>query len=344
MDQTSIHYEVPFKYRFLESLYFFLLHMFPNSTRLLNRRRLNSQLAAKNLRSRPPEQRLIPIDRIKDLSFDDFIDRYYDQNLPVIIEQGAKDWPCTQKWSIEYLAKEYPEAELEVLQSAGFVEREYYLKQGDDKPYIQKTVSAKEFHQSIERGEKNYIQFSQLLDIQKDLVKDLNLSWLKKFGKTYFGHGYQSFIGSKHRRTPIHSGMNSFFYIMADGAKQWTLYSAHSVAIIQPTINKRVYNYSDVDIRSPDEESWPGFSQLSHYKFELKKGDILFVPAWMYHEVQNLEDGWGSNYRFNALRPIFRYPTFVFVRLLFSHPNIFAPIYNRSILSGKKDKGSASLV
>jgi hypothetical protein len=315
--------------------------MFPQNKFLLQKRRKNSESAALHLKDYQPT--LLQIDRIKNLSYEDFVNHYYSKNLPVIVEEGAAEWVCTKKWSLKYLADNYPNAQLEILQSIGFVEKEYYKSQGDDKPYIEKTVGAKEFYESIERGENNYVRFSQLLDIQKDLVNDLDLNWLRKFGPTKFGSGYQSFLGSKGRRTPIHSGLNSFFYIMADGSKLWTLYSAASAAILQPTINKRVYNFTDVDIKNPDENIYPGFKKLSHYKFELKKGDILYVPAWMYHEVENLSDGWGSNYRFNALKPIFNYPVFAFGRLFFSSPNIFTPIYERSFLSGKKDKGSMSL-
>lgn len=341
MDATFIHTEIPFKNRFLESIYYFILHMFPKNKFLLERRRKNTEEAAMALKGN--RSRHIDIDRVKDLSFDEFVSKYYSKNLPVIIEQGAADWNCTKLWSLKYLADNYPTVDLEILQSKGLVENEYDKSLGDEAPYIEKTVSAKEFYESIEKGEKNYIRFSQLMDIQTDLVKDIDLPWLKKFGATYFGSGYQSFLGSKGRRTPIHSGTNSFFYIMADGSKLWTLYSASSAAVLQPTINKRVYNFTDVDIKNPDEKLYPGFKQLSFYQFELKKGDILFIQAWLYHEVENLTDSWGFNYRFNALYPMFRYPEYMFGRLLFSSPNVFTPIYERSFLSGKKDKGSMTL-
>jgi hypothetical protein len=43
------------------------------------------------------------IERRSDLSSDEFLDRYYAANRPVIITGGMSDWPALSKWTPEYL-------------------------------------------------------------------------------------------------------------------------------------------------------------------------------------------------------------------------------------------------
>jgi hypothetical protein len=119
---------------------------------------------------------------------------------------------------------------------------------------------------------------------------------------------------------------------MADGEKQWTLFSGTSSALINPPAVGRGYYFSKIDLRKPDLSNYPGFDLLSRYVCTLKKGDILFVPTWMWHEVENITEGWAVAYRFASVRGFVRHPVLAFVRLFLTRPSLLGVFYNLVIV------------
>jgi hypothetical protein len=98
--------------------------------------------------------------------------------------------------------------------------------------------------------------------------------------------------------------------------------------LLAPAVTRFGYNYSDVDINNPDLEKYPGVDNLDRYECTLKEGDILYVPAWMWHEVENLTHTWGVSYRFAHLSQTWRQSfTFTFKRYFLTSPSIFSIIY-----------------
>ncbi len=47
---------------------------------------------------------------------------------------------------------------------------------------------------------------------------------------------------------------------------------------------------SPVDILKPDLEKFPNFSKARRLKCTIRPGDILFMPAFWWHEVQSVPD------------------------------------------------------
>ncbi len=339
----SLHDEVPLKNQLKESWYFLLLHLFRENELLKAKREENAREVAEFLKKnkRPFEE--IEIPRISNLSKKEFIAHYYKKNLPVIFDKEALNWDCTRKWCLEYLHKISPQAELEVLESIGLFDKEDFLYKGVDCPYKLQKMTAKQVLDEAKKGRQPNIKFTQVLDIVPTLKNDINVDWLKKMGHSYLGDGFQTFIGPANKKTPIHSAISSFFYIMVKGQKKWSMFSFSSNALIRPDINYRVYNFSDVNIKNPDPSSYYGFEYLTRYTCTLEEGDILYCPSWMYHEVENLEQSWGTNFRFNALRPMMKYPMHFFMRFTVSRPNVFSVLFERLGLSKDCEVGSQVL-
>jgi len=44
---------------------------------------------------------------------------------------------------------------------------------------------------------------------------------------------------------------------------------------------------SPVDIKKPDLERFPMFSQTKPYQCNLMEGDVLYMPSFWWHEVQS---------------------------------------------------------
>ena len=48
------------------------------------------------------EGRIMPIERRKDLSLEEFKNHYVKKGIPVVLEGAANDWDCVKNWSLQY--------------------------------------------------------------------------------------------------------------------------------------------------------------------------------------------------------------------------------------------------
>lgn len=325
----SIHNEIPWLYRVIGSFCFILQHIAPENRTLGLFRKKNSLAIVRHLKKNRPEQfiKSCAVDRRENLSEEEFVKNYLNKGLPVIFSAEAKNWHCTKKWNLNFLKERYPEDEFSLVDSYGLVETNYDRSMGKDRPVLVGKIKAKDFVDSLANGKKFYLRFCSIMETRPELCDDLDHTWLKKMRRCFLGVSYQTFIGPEKRKTPLHSETTAFFYIMADGEKKWTLYSPSALPLINPEPEGRGYNYTKVNIDRPDPDKYPGFDLLTRYTCHLKKGDILFVPAWMWHEVESLTNAWGVSYRFTSLRGFLHYPAYFIVRMFFSKPSFFEILY-----------------
>lgn len=321
----NVHTQIPFHLRLSSSAIFVLQHIFKRNW-VEKLRRKNVQWIISSLKKTDSPQRL-QVDRFDDLDEKTFIKKYLNKGLPVIFSKGAQNWPCTMKWSLDFLKETYPEEEFSLIDSTGLVEKEYDRTQENQDPVFIDKIKAKDFVDKTKAGEKPYLRFCPIMETHPELEEDLDQSWLKKMRRCFLGISYQSFIGPEGRKTPLHSETTAFFYVMADGEKKWTLYSPTAFPLINPEAQGRGYNFSRLNVEQIDASRYPGAELLHSFECNLKKGDILFVPSWMWHEVKNTTDGWGVSYRMTNLRGFLRHPVFVFIRLFLTKPSFFEILY-----------------
>jgi hypothetical protein len=342
---SNIHSEITLSSRFFQSAIFIHRCLFKRSVLFESLRKKNIKAIVDKLQSNLASNGLnsgktLSVDRRSDLSDKDFVREYLNKGLPVIFSQEASSWPCSKKWGLDYLMNQFPDDEFSLIDSTGLVEKAFDRSNDSPTPALIDKVKSKEFVQRVRSGDKAYLRFCPIMETHPELESDLDLGWLKKFRRCFLGISYQTFIGPAGRKTPLHSETTAFFYIMADGEKDWTLFSPTAFPIINPEPEGRGYNFSRVDITHPDLEKYPGINLITRYTCRLKKGDILFVPAWMWHEVTNVTEGWGISYRFTSLRGFLRHPLFVFVRLFLTKPSFLEILYYsffRSDITSRKN-------
>jgi hypothetical protein len=332
---------IPLVEQFITSTIFTLMHIFPENHWLERTRQKNCIRISKKIRKKNHEiGNNIQVERRINLSENEFIKNYFKRGIPVIFEQGASGWGCTTKWSLDFLKDNYGDELFSLIDSKGLVEAEYDKAENSPGPVLVEKMSAKDFVDSIRAGCRPYLRGCPILETRPELLADLDLAWLKKMRRCFLGISFQTFIGASKRTTPMHNETTSFFFILAEGEKNWTMYPAKALALINPEPEKRGYFFSKVRAKQLDAENYPGLELVDRYVCHLKKGDILYVPAWMWHEVENLSESWGVSYRFTSLRCFFKYPTYAFIRIFFAKPSFAETLYYsffRSDIS-KRDK------
>jgi hypothetical protein len=309
-------------------LVYFLRHVFPKNEFLKNQQ----TVCANTPRKFSPNDIIhrVEIDRKTDLSEKDFIQNYLNKCRPVVFNAQAANWDCCKKWNLDFIENE--------LKDVSFLAFENIKPHSGELPdyetQYKMQITSSELTHAIQ-NEQAYLRFSTMMDEQRHLVEDLDKTWLKKMRRGFFGVCYQNFIGAKGRKTTLHSGSTPFFYIMAYGEKKWTLTATSNSAALNPSISHHSYFHTDVDLEDVDEKRNPGLVGETVYYAHLKQGDILFVPSWMWHQVENMTHSWGLSYNFSALRSFLRYPLFVAVRFFFRKPAFISTLFSTMHVTAK---------
>lgn len=318
---------VPFTYRLVFTFCFLAQHL----TKADWLRRFQSRLRLKlanHLRLAGVKGEEILVDSVTSLDVKDFHKNYVKPGLPVLIKGGCQSWPCSSKWNFKYLEDEYGEAEFNLASYRGFVPLSENETPDDISAQVNKRASIKEMIQSMGEDNSIYMRFCPIMEEYQDLIDDLDKGWIKKMAKSYLGFSYQSFMGGANKKTPIHAGMTAFFFVLPFGKKKWTLFPNQYDGLIHPAITRFAHNFSDVDISAPNLDNYPGFDCLDRYVCEMEEGDILYVPAWLWHEVENHTNSWGVSVRiphlFQAWKQSFG---FTFKRYFFTRPSVFTATY-----------------
>lgn len=303
------------RHRYWSSLLHLLKLSFPRSYWVENLRHKILQSWALQLHSQP--KKTLVVDRRSQLSEKEFITSYFKKSQPVIFAGEALNWDCTQKWNFNFLEKNLKDISLNLFESPGLGDAYSSAEAESEK------ISASEFVQALKKGEKKYLRFGNFMDEHEELLNDVNRSWLKKMRRCFFGVCYQNFIGAAGGKTLAHSESTALFYVMIEGEKKWNLISPQYSSLLNPQVSQQGHFYTEADILNPDEKSYPGLSQVPMYECQLKKGDILFVPSWMWHQVENTTDSWGLSYSYTTLRGFIQHPSHVLARIFFVKPSFF---------------------
>jgi hypothetical protein len=149
---------------------------------------------------------------------------------------------------------------------------------------------------------KTYLRFSSLLEAFPELLKDLDLAYLKRLRSSRSGAWVQAFIGGKGTRTPFHAAITSGVFVNISGRKRWQLVPSYYLAVLNPSPNAAEIVHTNVDAWQPDLQAYPAFDCIERIEFVMNPGDVFYFPPWMWHYVENLDHTIGLRYGYATLR------------------------------------------
>ncbi len=240
------------------------------------------------------EGRIVPIERRKNLSIEDFKKYYLKKGIPVIMEGAANDWPCVTDWSLEYFKKLHGDDEILLVQ----LQKEGY-------PY--ETITLGEVIDDMKKGGNKYYRFYPLLERHPEHVKDFDYNWLLKHrNKINWFEAFQVFIGPKDSATGLHCAASCNVFVQVYGKKHWKIYPPYYTMIIDPDPVKNVYRHAPArsktgtpfDPFNPNyEHPFELFQYVDHLDAELDPGDVLWLPPYYWHCVKNPTNSIGVSFR-----------------------------------------------
>lgn len=238
---------------------------------------------------------LSQIDRVETITKEEFLQKYFKPQKPVVIERFIEDWPAFKKWNLEYM-KEVAGDKIVPL----YDDRPVDYKDGFNEPHAKMKMS--EYVDLLEREPTKFRIFlwnilKEVPALQKDFsYPDFGLRLMKGLPMLFFG-GRDSY-------TFMHYDIDlaNIFHFHFHGKKQVILFDQKQ--------NKHLYKipYSlitreDIDFANPDFEKWPALKNAQGHITNLEHGNVLYMPEGYWHYMRYITPGFSMSLRAIARNP-----------------------------------------
>ena len=236
------------------------------------------------------------VEKIEDISPEDFKRNYYDPMKPVILTGLAKQWPAYHKWNWDYFKKIVGDVEVGVynnIKSDAYTpvnKADDYMKFGDYLDMIQKgPVGLRIFLFNI---------FQHAPEIVSDFA------WPEHLMKGFVKRFPMLFTGGQGSVTHIHFDidLSHIMHTQFAGRKRVLLfpYEEQHKLYRKPWEVLSLVNfekYFDDKDNKLQLDKYPALKYAKGYEMILEHGDTLFMPAGYWHHMEYLDSGFAMSLR-----------------------------------------------
>ncbi|MBD2097388.1 cupin-like domain-containing protein [Trichocoleus sp. FACHB-591] len=225
------------------------------------------------------------IERRDRISREEFLEKYYATNTPVILTGMMADWPALSSWTPDFLKTNYGQAEVQI-QFGRSSDPSYEINTNQYKraiklsEYVDMVVQGGESNDYYMVANNGNLEREDLKGLFKDFImfpELLNPESTK--GTVFFWFGPAGTV------TPLHHDPMNLMMAQVYGRKRWRL--------ISPAATPLVYNdigvFSRVDLENIDYEKYPLFKDVQIIETVLEPGEVIFVPVGWWHQVKGLD-------------------------------------------------------
>jgi hypothetical protein len=228
------------------------------------------------------------IPRRANLSADEFLERYYAANRPVILTGEMQDWPALSLWSSSYLKGKVGARQIEFQG-----DRTYNRNFEEDKETHLRSGAFDAFMDRIMRpgaGNDAYITaYNSARNEEALKVLQPDLGFADKFlSRDVAPANGMMWIGPAGTVTSLHHDLSNNLIAQVVGRKRFRVLPASEVG--------RLYNsrhvFSDVpDLGAPDIDlrTYPRLVNTRCYDVVLSPGEMIFIPIAWWHQVNALD-------------------------------------------------------
>ena len=231
-----------------------------------------------------------------------------------MVRGGAEGWGATDRWTLDWFASEFGE----------------HAVPTDDRDSDGETVVAS-LRQCIDRtrsGDGGYARFSPLIDERPELTADLDLPALAAMSGAPLSRTlFQLFIGGAGTTTETHCAVGNNAFVQVHGTKRWYFVPPSFTAALDPLPLGRPYFASTATLHDPTLATHP---KAPIFEVELDQGDILLIPPFWWHQVENPTESIGVASRWHHLRhALSQSPFLTAMTATARHPNIVKANHDR---------------
>jgi hypothetical protein len=241
------------------------------------------------------ELQLTPIERVKNISKEDFYNNYFKKQKPVVIEGLTHDWPAYQKWNLNYI-KEVAEDKVvplyddrPVSHEDGFNEAHAKMKMADYVDLLQsKPTNYRIFLYNL---------MKEVPQLQNDFKwPDIGLRLVKQLPMLFFG--------GENSKVFMHFDIDysNILHFHFHGEKQCILFDPEQTPFLYKVPHSLI-SREDIDFDNPDFEKFPALKKAKGLICHLKHGDVLYMPEGYWHYMKYLTPGFSMSLRAFPSKP-----------------------------------------
>ncbi len=239
---------------------------------------------------------LVAVDRVKTITKEEFIKKYFKPQKPVIIERFIEDWPAYSKWSLEYMKEVAGDKTVPL-----YDDRPVDYKDGFNEPHAKMKMS--DYVDLLKKEPTKYRIFlwnilKEVPQLQKDFsFPDFGLKLMKGLPMLFFG-GTNSF-------TFMHYDIDlaNIFHFHFEGKKQCILFDQKQNKFLYKIPNSLITR-EDIDFANPDFDKWPALKNAKGYVADLEHGHVLYMPEGYWHYMRYITPGFSMSLRAIARNPV----------------------------------------
>jgi hypothetical protein len=235
------------------------------------------------------------IDKVEDISPEDFKKNYYDTMKPLIITGLAKKWPAYHKWNWDYFKQIVGNEKVALYNN---VKSDAYTPINTADDY--KTFG--EYIDMIKEGPAGWrIFLFNIFQHAPQLTKDF--TWPEHLMKGFVKRYPMLFVGGATSITHMHFDIDvsHILHTQFMGRKRVLLFPNEE----QYKLYRKPFEVlSLVDFShyhegngTPDYEAFPAVRYAKGYEVILEHGDTLFMPAGYWHHMEYLDSGFAMSLR-----------------------------------------------
>ncbi|MCZ2393650.1 MAG: cupin-like domain-containing protein [Chitinophagales bacterium] len=243
----------------------------------------------------------------------------------LLFRQAAKDWEAVKNWNLDYFKTHYGDKIVEINDSTGLVAENAIPEKRER--------SLSNFIDQVKEGSLQYLKLSDIVHNDESLKSQLDYDFLSSFKPTFsLGETYYTFIGGKGSLTPMHNEIPCNLYVQINGTKKWILYQPDDFPYLETRAERRPYFYSQVNPNIENDQSFPLLKHAKKIEIVLKAGDVLYVPPFYWHYVENMTDCISVAYKFaNVPLCLKSSKLFTLLTFLATKPSVFTSFIVRRL-------------
>lgn len=235
----------------------------------------------------------IPVKRLscEQLATDYFRSDYLKTGVPLIIENYLQKLPCS-KWNMDYLIKTVGCNNVEV---RGRTNQQDY-KTG--KSYIVRTTTVGEYIDELKTKTKRSLSsYMAVQNIRRCFPQLQDECVLPKYIEKIH-NGPFLWVAHEGHYEYCHYDPDASMMMMIEGSKQVRMFSCQDLEKLHPnplgSRGKTIQSQIDCDALQLD-VNYHQFKDATCYHCQLNQGDMLFIPAFWWHQVTSLTDSVSIN-------------------------------------------------
>lgn len=237
------------------------------------------------------------IERVKNVSQNEFEEKYLNKTTPVIISSGLK-WKAF-KWTPNYFKKLFPNkiVDLEKNYSVQIEEKGCLKIKNIEKMFMKEAVDLICTNKNL--NIKYYLCQKSIYKEFPELIQDFGKPLWRDENKAYDDLAVNLWFGEAGNATPLHFDVSHNFLVQIYGRKRIRLFA--------PTDTKYLYRHTHQtkgplhlsqisDIDNCDNEKYPQFKNATTYEATLLPEETLFIPVGWWHDIRSLDHAISINF------------------------------------------------